>query len=204
MTTTQAIREEIDNISPGEIFTNSAFLKFGSRTAVDQVLSREARAGVIERITRGVYMRPKPNPRLGILSMPSAEEVARKIVEEEGAVLQVHGAEAARRLGLSTQMQTGYVFLTNGARHRFRLGKATITIKPVAPKKLALAGRPAGLAHIALLYLGEERVDEHVLTIVKKRLPEKEFEALLNARALMPGWLSDALRKFRNEDEVVP
>ena len=148
-------------------------------------------------------MRPKPTKVPGLFAEPSAEAVARKIVEEEGAVLAVHGAEAARRLGLTTQMQTRHIFLTNGSRHRFRLGKADVTIKSVSPKKLALAGRPAGLAHLALLYLGKEEVDHEVLTAIRDRLPKQEFQALIAAKRVLPGWLNAALWEFQQSSEAV-
>ncbi len=203
MTTTSAIRKKINQIPPGELFTTSVFLDLGSRAAVDQALSREAEAERIQRVVRGVYVRPtKASKQLGFVAMPGVEDVARKIVEDEGAVLQVHGAEAARRLGLSTQMPTRHVFLTNGARHQFRLGKAEVLIKSVSPKKLALAGRPAGLAHLALLYLGKDQVGHEVLAKVQKRLPEEEFEALLGAKRALPGWLNYSLRKFTQSEET--
>jgi hypothetical protein len=204
MATTEAIREQIEELSPGELFTNSSLLKFGSRAAVDQALSREQRAKNIMRVTRGLYVKPERNERLGIVAMPSLKEVARKVVEDEGAIFQVHGAEAARRMGLSTQMQTKHVFLTSGTPRQFQYGNATVTIKRVSPKKLTLAGRPAGLAHIALLYLGKNEVDLNTIAAIEERLSDKEFDALLEARHAMPGWLSDVLRRFRrNREEVV-
>jgi hypothetical protein len=47
----------------GKVFASKDFLDLGSREAVDQALSRLARAGEIQRLGRGLYHYPRTNPR---------------------------------------------------------------------------------------------------------------------------------------------
>lgn len=200
MNTTQAIREKINEIPCGQPFTNGSLLECGTRASVDQALSRLAQGNEIVRVARGVYVQPKWNELLGEMVMPSVEDVARTVVEADGATFQLHGAEAARRLGLSTQMQTRRVFLTDGTPRSFQMGKSTVVVKHVASKKIALSERLAGLAYVALLYLGKKNVNEAALSAIRKRLPEEEFEALLSARARMPGWLRESLHRYTSQE----
>lgn len=195
MNTSKAIRERIASQPEGEPFTPALFAGLGSRASIDQALMRLARSGSIERIGHGLYVVPKPG-RFGVKAMPAPEQVARAVAEAEGATIGIHGAEAARRLGLSTQMPAQAVFHTTGSSRRIRLGKLVIKLQHAAPRKLALAGRPAGQALSALWYLGRDQVTPDTFEQIAEKLPPREFEALSGARAVMPGWMADALMRY--------
>jgi len=64
--TAKLIRERIEAMPIGEPFTPTAFLECGTRASVDQTLSRLVKAGSIERVTRGVFVRPEVTQ--GVLS----------------------------------------------------------------------------------------------------------------------------------------
>ncbi|MDS1140791.1 DUF6088 family protein [Pusillimonas sp. SM2304] len=128
--------------------------------------------------------------------MPAPEQVAQAVAAAEGAIIEIHGAEAARRLGLSTQMPVQAVFHTTGSSHMIRLGKLLVQLQHVAPRKLALAGRPAGQALAALWYLGRSQVTPDTFKQIAKKLPASEFEALSQAKASMPAWMIEALTRY--------
>jgi hypothetical protein len=88
------------------------------------------------------------------------------------------------------------VFHTSGPTRRFRMGALEVTLKHVSPRRLALAGRPAGTALAALWYLGKREVDEAVIEQVRRRLPEGEFEALKAAAPTQPAWMAAAFRRY--------
>lgn len=188
----QLIRKRIEEMPAGEPFTPAAFLECGARATIDQTLSRLVKAGAIERVARGVFVRPEVSRHIGKVS-PSPMKVAETIAKATGAVVQVHGAEAARRFGLSTQSPTQPVFNTSGPSKRIRLGAMEIRLHHVSPRKLALAGRPAGLALAALWYLGKNEVTPGVIEAIRRKLPAGEFEALKSAKGAMPAWMSDAI-----------
>ena len=193
--TADLIRARIEAMPLGEPFTPMAFLACGTRAAVDQTLSRLVRAGVIERVSRGVFVRPEQSSFVGKV-MPEPLKVAETVAKATGAVVQIHGAEAARRLGLTTQVPTQPVFVTSGASKRIRVGKMEIRLQHVCSRKLALAGRPAGLALAAMWYLGKKEVTPAIVEQIRRRLGASEFEVLRSAVSAMPAWMSDAL--FRN------
>ncbi len=191
---TREIRRHIEKLPLGEPFTPSSLLRLGERATVDQALSRLARAGVITRVARGIYVRPKPSRLFGT-ALPEPRRVAEAVAALDGATLQVHGAEAARQLGLTTQMPTQEVYYTSGSTRRRRFGRLPVVLQHVGPKRLVLADRPAGLAVAALQYLGREAVTPEVIEQVARRLPHAEFEALREAAPSLPAWLGTALRR---------
>lgn len=202
MSTSQAIRERIAAQPAGKPFSPALFAGLGSRASIDQALMRLAKAGSIERIGRGLYVVPQAG-RFGVKTLPTPEQIAQTAANAQGATLEIHGAEAARRFGFTTQMPAQPVFCTTGPSRAIRLGKMTIRLQHVAPRKLALAGRPAGQALSALWYLGRHQVTPGTFKRIAEKLSSSEFQALREAKASMPAWMVQALSRYER-GEVTP
>lgn len=162
---------------------------------VDQTLSRLAKNGELTRLTRGIYVRPKQSKYVGLV-MPEPVKIAqaKRVGEQES--LQIHGAEAARQFGLTTQVPTTPVFCSSGPSRKFWVGNLRVQVKHVSPRKLALAGTPAGTALSALWYIGRKNISEKVIAAIKEKLPASEFETLKGARPMMPVWMADAIYRY--------
>lgn len=197
--TAELIRQRIEEMPIGEPFIPTTFLECGTRASVDQTLSRLVKVGTIERVTRGIFMRPEISRFVGKVN-PSPLKVAEIVAKTTGAVVQVHGAEAARRLQLTMQVPTQSVFITSGPSKRIRVGKMEIRLQHVCQRKLALAGRPAGLALAAMWYLGKKEMTPALVEKIRRKLGSGEFEVLKSATRSMPAWMSDAI--FRYERTV--
>lgn len=194
--TADRIREHINEMPLGQPFTPAELLELGTRASVDQNLTRLVKAGEIERVTRGVFVRPELNRFVGKV-MPEPLKVAETIAKSTGDIIQVHGAEAARRLELSTQVPAQPVFATSGRSKRIRVGNMEVRLQHVSQRKLALAGRPAGLALAAMWYLGKKEVTPALVEKIRCKLGQNEFDVLKSVANLMPGWMTDVI--FRNE-----
>jgi hypothetical protein len=192
ITNAEQIRQRVKELPIGEPFTPSALLECGTRASVDQALSRMVKAGAITRVTRGLFVRPEMNRFVGKV-MPAPIKVAETIAKTTGSIVQVHGAEAARQFELTTQVPTQPVFSTSGPSKRIRVGKMEIRLQHVCQRKLALAGRPAGLALAALWYMGKNEVSPLLIGKIQQKLSVTEFEALKSVTSAMPSWMSDAL-----------
>lgn len=201
MTTSKSIRQKIATLPQTEPFTPTLFVGLGSRAAIDQTLMRLTKEGVIERVGRGVYVRPKLT-RFGFNALPSPEQVAQAVAESEGAKIEIQGAEAARRFGFSTQMPLQSIFLTTGSSRHVTVGKHQVRLKHVAPRKLALAGTPAGQAMSALWYLGKKEVNGATFAKLAQQLPPNEFRTLSAHKSSMPTWMASALTRYENRSHA--
>src|SRR5438552_1233860 len=103
MNTTQKVQQYVQKIPRGKPFTTATLISFGARAAVDQTLSRLAKAGKIVRLTRGVYVRPEESRFVGQV-LPEPFKIVEAMAKKTNETIQVSGAEAARQLGLSTQV----------------------------------------------------------------------------------------------------
>jgi hypothetical protein len=198
VTTAKAIRIRINEIGVGEAFTSTVFSNLGSRAAIDQALSRLVASGELVRITRGVFVHPNRSRYVGEV-MPEPLKVAQAIADAHGELIQVHGAEAARLLGLTTQMPLQSMFYTTGRNREIKLGNLKLTLKHAAKRKLALSGRPAGLALSALWYLGKEHVNTTTIKTIRAKLSPEAFEEFKAETPSMPTWMTDSLRQYEQE-----
>ncbi len=193
MTVTEQIRRWVAQMPEGQPFRSAELLQFGSRSAVDQALSRLSKpSGCIMRVTRGVYVRSKINRYAGRVT-PEPFKVAQVIARSK---IEIHGAEAARHFHLTTQVPTQPIFYTSGTSRTFRMGRLKVCLKHLAERKLQLAGRGAGMGLIALWYLGKKHVTAKVIEKIKNGLPPAEFEELKASRAIMPAWMADAIHNY--------
>ena len=201
MTASGKIKRKIKSVPKGKLFTSAAFLNLGSRAAIDQTLSRLVKTGETERVCRGVFVKPEISRYAGKV-LPGPEEVARVIAKGSGAKVQIHGAEAVRRFGLSTQVPSRPVFYTSGPSKQVRVGNLEAQLKHTAARKLLMTGRPAGEALVALWYLGKEGVTPEVIAQIERKLPSEEFAALEAKKTAMPIWMAKSLNLYHEERQV--
>jgi hypothetical protein len=192
MSVSANIVKRIKYTPKGQPFGIGRFVDAGSRTAVAKTLSRLAASGELERLSRGIYMRPKLSHIAGNVR-PSIRSVLRIIARRNREIIQVHGAEAVRAFGLSTQMQIKPLFYTSGATRQVKIGARHVRLLHVAPKKLQHAGTKVGLALCALFYLGKKSVNEAVIASIKDKITPSEFKQLADSE--IPGWMQVALRQ---------
>lgn len=186
----------------GEPFTTSELLSLGTRAAVDQALSRMSKTGVLERVVPGIYVRPRSSKYVSKV-MPTSEKVARATARATGSVIEVHGAEAAREFGFTTQVPMQPIFVTSGRSRTIEYGASTIVLRHASPKHMLFAGQPAGRAFAALLYLGKSEVTNESIEKIRETLDESEFEQLTSSstRSKMPAWMSNAFHAYENAHE---
>jgi hypothetical protein len=174
---------------------------FGSRAAIDQALARLANTGRIVRLTRGVYVRPEESRYVGQV-LPEPFKVAKAIAKSANEIIQVSGAEAARQLGLSTQVPAQPIFLTTGQSRRFNIGNLEVTLIHVSRKKIPFPESKVGLAILALWYLGKNLTTPQIIEKIQKKLTSNEFEKFLASREYMPAWMSNTVLQYKNIKET--
>lgn len=179
----------------GSVFTQGGFLDLGSRAAVDKALSRLAQKGTLRRLARGLYDYPKTHPELGILT-PDPDRVARAIAGKFATRLQPSGAYATNLLGLSEQVPAKIVFLTDGPSRTVKIGRQEIQLRHTTPRNMAAAGRLSGLLVQAFRHLGQAHITPERIGHLKRTLPAKERQRLLNDLRLAPAWMHPLFREL--------
>jgi hypothetical protein len=182
----------------GSVHVPADFLDLGSREAIDLVLHRLAKKGVLRRLARGVYDFPKQHPSLGLLS-PSADTIAEALAGRDQTRLQPAGAYAANALGLSEQVPAKAIFLTDGPSRTVKIGPMTIQLRRTTPRNMAAAGRLSGLVIQAFRELGKENITESRIKHLKRTLPAGKRRELLKDIKLAPAWMHPIFRSLAEE-----
>ena len=191
MPTAKVIRAAIGKLPKGKPFTSARFIKHGTRGAVDRTLSRLVEEGRIQRLAHGVFVRPRTSRYVGTV-LPDIHEVVEAIARSNGETVQIHGAEAARRFKLSTQVPTAPVFHTSASTRTILVAGITVRLVHTSNRRrLQFAGEAAGAALAALWYLGRNNVTPKTVATIATALGPAEFEKLRSAD--MPAWMAAAL-----------
>lgn len=202
---TQSIANKVTNRIYGKkrgwVFTPNHFSDLGDMKAVNTILLRLKRKGVIRHLARGLYDYPKKHPKLGLLS-PSIDEIAHAIKGRDSIRLQPSGAYAANLLGLSEQVPMRAVFLTDGRSKTVHVNQSktrTIQLKHTTPKNLATKAKISGLVIHALKYLGENQVDNMTVLHLIKTLSSEDKIALLSDIKHAPSWIGKIILQISKD-----
>ena len=192
----ELIQKKVRKIPRGVPFAMNAIAHEASYANVRQVLSRLVKTGEVMRVTRGIYVRPKEVPYLGKV-LPRAEEVIKVVAAQTGEIIAVHGAEAAHRLNLSTQVPLQSMYYTTGNTRSVKIGKLEVTLKHISPSKLVKPGTTTCLVISALWYLGKKEVNSAIIKKIAQRLTPEEFSEVLKHTNHMPTWMVESFEHYQ-------
>lgn len=191
----KAILASIRGRGRGSVFVPADFLELGSRESIDVAFHSLTRAGVIRRLARGVYDFPKQHPILGPLMAP-AEAIAKALAGRDHTRLQPAGAYAANALGLTEQVPSKVVFLTDGPSRKVTVGPITIQLRQTTARNMAAAGRLSGLLIQAFRVLGKEHITERRIHQLKKTIPWEKRQEVIKDIKLAPAWMRPIFREI--------
>lgn len=195
MTTQRNIETALSRRRKGELVFPTDFRGMGTEAAIKKALSRFVRMGKIERLAHGIYYIPKTDPLLGVL-YPSAEEVAHLLAKKERVQIRPAGAYALHQLGLTTQMPTKLVYITDGQSRLLAVGRSTIRFKAKAHKKLATKGKISSLVIQALEELPPKEIDDRMKTKIRELLVKENPKLLQHDLKLAPARVHDYILKL--------
>lgn len=182
--------EHVRSLPEASPICAAALLHLGKRAAVDQALSRLARAGQLARMFQGVYMR-RVETRFGARA-PGVDKALGALASLWGETIVPCGGASAYVLGLTAQMPVRSVYLTSGPGRRLRFGNMEVELRHAPRWQLAVPDTRAGEVIRALAWLGPEDV-RGGLEKVSPGLTSEEIEELSQARATMPHWIAEPL-----------
>lgn len=195
--------ERIKGKGRGAIFAPTDLLDLGSRASVDQALSRLTGQGVIRRLARGLYYYPKLSVRFGMV-YPSVDDVARAIARKDHHVLQISPATAANQLGLSTQVPSKTIYMTDGPTRTKTVGRQVIHFRNASRKTLVGAGQMSGAVFQALRYVGKDGVTDLVISTLARALNNNDRGQLQEQVRQVPVWMFPVVQRIIHASCEIP
>jgi hypothetical protein len=188
----ETILDHSRQLPEGGMLTPKEFLHLGSRAAVDQAFSRLAKAGLLMRAARGLYVAPVAT-RFGMRA-PAVEKTVSSLAQKTQETITDSGARAANALGLTTQVPVREVFLTSGRGRTLTLKGVEVEIRRAPKWMLLLDATLPGAVIRALGWLGEEHMSG-VKDKLRELLSPSDWQTLGSVRFLLPSWMALAISR---------
>lgn len=194
----KAMYDIVAQAREGTIFIPDDFTMCGTPDAVRSGLSRLCRNGNLCRFAKGIYYIPAYDKWDGTLREPSLDDIALKIAQRDNARVIPTGVYALNRLGLSTQVPTNIIYITDGSARQMRFGEGkSITFRHSNDLgNFAYQSQLMQLAVLAMREIGEKTITDNQKEIIKKMITEHVSEQEFNHDiVLAPTWVKTILQR---------
>ena len=196
----QTMRDQIvariERSGEGKAFSAKDFLDIASRTTIDVTLASLTKDGKIRRIRHGLYDMPRINEALGGKLSPDIDEAARAIARRQRWKIVPDGAWAANLLGLSTQVPSKIIYLTDGPSSEVPIGRRTIHFRHARPKAMAGLEGKFALVVQALRYLGKDGVGSREIETLRGALSLAEKRKLVKDARFGVDWIYEVAKRI--------
>jgi hypothetical protein len=127
-------------------------------------------------------------------------QVAHALARKFAWRIQPDGATAQNLLGLSTQVPSRVVYLSDGPDRSYTVGKTSLAFEHTALKEASFRLPESRLIVQALKAFGEDRITPKIITQIRGK-----FEPALRQRILLDtktatGWVYAAIQEIAKED----
>jgi len=195
--TSSRVTRKIYGMGRGWAFSVIDFSTFGSRSAIDTtLLHRLLKKGTIRRIIRGIYDYPVYSKVLQTQISPDMDQVARALARKFGWRIQPSGPTALNLLGLSTQVPSQWMYLSDGPTRTYKIGKQTLAFKRSPPKESGFKLRESALIVQALKSLGSQRISPEVVTKIRRQIDPKLYTKVLKDTKTATGWVYRSIKNI--------
>lgn len=198
-TTMTQIQNLINNKKPGTVFTIRDFQDIGDGPSIRQCLKRLTDNGTIRRITPGIYDKPSFSHFLNENEAVDIYQTAKSIARTNSWTIAPSGNIALNLLGLSTQVSSRWIFVSDGPYRKYNIGSNTIEFKHRANREITGMSEKTLLIIQALKALGKEQVTDAQLAKIQKNLTGDEAKKLLIESRNASAWIIEVIKKICGE-----
>ena len=195
------IRGNIEKAENGSVFVSTDFTDITDKKTVNMGLIRLADEGLIKKILFGVYYKPEFSELLGETVAPSPNQVAHALARNFGWTIVPCGDTALNLLGLSTQVPSQWVYVSDGAYKEYTFDNTTIKFKRTTNKEISKVSYKTALTIQALKALGKENITEQVISRLKKILTDEEKEKMLAESKSATSWVLELIKIICKDEE---
>ncbi|MBY0552029.1 MAG: type IV toxin-antitoxin system AbiEi family antitoxin domain-containing protein [Candidatus Obscuribacterales bacterium] len=194
-----SLRRYINMAPEGTMFTTAELRTLGKRKAIDKFMSRAAAAGLLFRLARGVYLKPRSDvpawrPPIEDIVMAKVRAFQRDVVPSPSNESLLQKGSQPDQTDNSIPSAEDEIHLdTNGNTSSFRLYNGLVVkLKHIAMRKFDLAQSAVG-RKLRDLWASVEALNPSHLMQFSQSLGREERRDVKVLLPLLPHWLSDVL-----------
>ncbi|MBO7652231.1 MAG: hypothetical protein J6S84_05930 [Bacteroidales bacterium] len=181
------LRQRIEALPEDSVLFRTDFPEYHSEF-VGGTLAELTNDGILVKLAQGIYAKPRKS-RFGIV-LPSVDKIVQAIAVRDNAQIIPSGITALNILGLSTQVQMNYTYLTTGSERIIKLTNQRVMLKRGVPKNFCYGTRLIALLVQALKALKQENVGQEELQTIRGLISkEPDKKTLARDVDMMPIWM---------------
>ena len=178
------------------MFVNSDFADIADNNTIKQSINRLIQKGVLRRVIRGVFEKPKFSKLLGEYVAVDPDMVAKALARCYHWTIAPCGDTALNMLGLSTQVTAVWSYISDGPYKTYEWDKTKIEFKHRTNKEVTGLSPMTTLVIQALKILEKEHVDEKTIRVLSRRLKEDEKASLLAEGSEATDWIYTVIKEI--------
>ena len=196
----QEIRARILAAEDGTVFVAPDFADIADTATIRQGLKRLYQSGIIRRIIRGVYEKPKYSKLLDEYVAADPDAVAKALARSYHWTIAPCGNTALNLLGLSTQVTAVWSYISDGPYKTYEWNSTRLEFKHRTNKEITGLSYMTSLVIQALKTLGRTNVTPEIIQTLSEKLSEDEKRACLKEATESTDWVYDTIRKMCGGD----
>lgn len=190
------IQEQIKAAAEGTIFISSDFADIADTETIRRNLNRLTQAGMLRRILKGVYEKPKYSKLLDEYVAADPEAVANALARSYHWTIAPCGNTALNLLGLSTQVTAVWSYISDGPYKTYEWNSTKLEFKHRTNKEITGLSYMTSLVIQALKTLGKSNVTPEVIQMLSEKLTDKDKQACLKEATESTDWVYDTIRQI--------
>ena len=196
----QEIRARILAAEDGAVFVAPDFADIADTATIRQGLKRLYQSGIIRRIIRGIYEKPKYSKLLDEYVAADPDAVAKALSRCYHWTIAPCGNTALNLLGLSTQVTAVWSYISDGPYKTYEWNSTKLEFKHRTNKEITGLSYMTSLVIQALKTLGRTNVTPEIIQTLSEKLSEAEKQACLKEATESTDWVYDTIRKMCGGD----
>ena len=188
------IKKEIQNAKIGTVFVPIDFALITDKKTASVSLSRLEKEKIVLKIMRGIYYKAEYNDFLDEYVAPQADAVAHALSRNYGWTIVPCGDTVLNLLGLSTQIPAAWVYVSDGPYKEYTYNQTTIKFKRTTNKEISKLSYKTALVVQALKALGNDSINDSVITKLKNTLTEEEKKTMLMEAKAVTSWIFEYIK----------
>ncbi len=176
-------------------FTSADFIDIDNYKLISKTLERLEDEKIISRARRGVYYLPKYNKTFNMYSVYNINDIALAIARQFNIVIIPSGNYALNIIGLSTQVPSKYIYITNGSYNEYDVGNNKIYFKHSTSREITNLPYKILVSIQALKTIGKDNIDDNIRNKISNFLSNDDKKYLKNNNLRITSWIYDELKK---------
>lgn len=180
----------------GWAFSKVDFIPPFSDITVRKALSELAKKGTIRRVSQGIYHYPRYSEFLQEYLSPDMEQVAYAYARKFNWRIHPSGNTALNYLGLSTQVPSRHLYISDGPSRVYVIGNQSLEFKHMAIKETGLKFRESRLLVQALRALGKEHITPEIIHSLSETMKNVPADKILQDTQQVSVWIYEVIEQI--------